>query len=543
MNYAIISGVILAVILLSLFMRQRALYKKLKQLRNNWGKIPHFTLDIESARIFSKLHIPSYTEHGYRVDEDTWSDLDCDEIFALINRTTTPTGAQYLFSLLKHPVLKKDILDDREKLIDRFSNDQKLREKVQLAIQSLEDTNARYLPHSLWEPLPERPSYAKYLPILSSISILFLLLVIFNVLHFGVLIGVFFVNFFIRLFVKRRIDVLIYSFQYLGVLISAAKKLSSLNIDETGVIQQALKKNLEKTKIIGKKIFALQCEDSFGLMEYVNIYFLWDIAGYYSAINGVRQHIEELRNLYEMVGYLDAMISIASFRLDYDQHCRPSFSTNYEQYKVDGIYNPLLTDPVSNSFEFATMNFLVTGSNMAGKTTFLRTMGVNAILSQTINTCMAGKYEAPFIRVMSSIGREDNLLLGKSYYMAEVESIHRLIKASESDSVHLLILDEIFRGTNSVERHAASIEVLKYLTNEKDFVLVATHDLELSEALAHEYQNIHFQEDVCDDGLSFDYKLHPGSSTTRNAIAFLRHVGYPKSIIDNATNRIIDGET
>jgi len=534
----IISGLILSIVILSLIIRQWKLYKKLKQLRHDWGKIPENALDIESVKTFFEFNKVNSIDHSYCVDEDTWHDLDFNEIFSLINRTTTPIGAQYLFYLLRHPVFKREILYKREELINNFSKDQNLREKVQITIQSLEEKNAKYLPYSLWKPLPEKPVYAKFLPFLSFLSLSILLLVLFDFLHFSVLIVIFIINLIIRSFVKRKIDVFIYSFQYLGVLIRTAEKISSLKFNELKDIQKILIKNLRETKIIAKKIFALQFKDDLGLIEYLNIYFLWDISGFYSAIDEIEQHIDKLRKIYETVGYLDTLISIASFRLDYHQSCRPSFNRNFNKYIVNAIYNPLLNNPVPNSFDFDTKNFIITGSNMSGKTTFLKTIGVNAILAQTINTSMAERYEAPLIKVISSIGMADNLILGKSYYLSEVESILRLLKASNSDIIHLFILDEIFRGTNSVERLASSIEVLNYLANEKDFILVATHDLQLSRILNHKYQNFHFREKVCEEGLSFDYKLHPGTSTTRNAIALLKYVGYPKSIVENASNRI-----
>jgi DNA mismatch repair ATPase MutS len=392
------------------------------------------------------------------------------------------------------------------------------------------------LPYSLWQPLPERPFYAAFLPVLSLISFGVLLLVLLNVIHFGVLILVFVINFFIRSSIKKKIDIFIYAFQYLGVLINTAEKLSLLKFNELRDIQENLIKSLKDTKTIAKKIFTLQFKDELGVMEYLNIYFLWDISGFYSAIYKIRQHISELREMYMTIGYLDSMIAIASFRQEYPLYCRPSFNT--KMFNVNDLYNPLLTKPVPNSFIFDTNNFLITGSNMSGKTTFLKTTGVNAILAQTIHTVMAESYEAPFLQVISSIGKEDNLLLGKSYYLAEVESILRLLKASESETIHLFILDEIFRGTNSVERLAASIEVLNYLANNKDYVLVATHDLQLSDFLKDNYKNFHFREKVCDEGLTFDYKIHPGISTTRNAIALLKYVGYPQSIVENAFKRI-----
>ena len=86
--------------------------------------------------------------------------------------------------------------------------------------------------------------------------------------------------------------------------------------------------------------------------------------------------------------------------------------------------------------------------------------------------------------------------------------------------------------------HAASVEVLKYFANNKDYTIVATHDLQLCEMLNPDYSNYHFSESVCDKGLAFDYKIQPGPSTTRNAIALLDYVGYPKSIVENSYKRI-----
>ena len=101
-----------------------------------------------------------------------------------------------------------------------------------------------------------------------------------------------------------------------------------------------------------------------------------------------------------------------------------------------------------------------------------------------------------------------------------------------------MLIDEIFRGTNSVERTAASVEVLRFLDNQKDFVVVATHDLQLTEFLNERYRNFHFRETMTEEGLSFDYKLHEGKTSSRNAIALLKYVGYPQSIVDGANLHI-----
>ena len=268
----------------------------------------------------------------------------------------------------------------------------------------------------------------------------------------------------------------------------------------------------------------------------IKIYFLLDISGFYSGLPKINKHLYALRRIFETVGYLDSLISVAAFKLQCRKVCQPVFEE--ETYSAENIYHPLLEKPVSNLFLFDRKNIMITGSNMAGKTTFLKTLGLNAILAQTVNMSMAERYHAPFMKVISSIGRSEDIISGKSYYLAEVESILRTIRASESDTVHLFIFDEVFRGTNSVERLAASVEVLRYLANGKDYTLIATHDLQLTEALNASHRNFHFRETVSKEGLSFDYKLHSGCTNTRNAIALFDYSGYPNTIVENAIQRI-----
>jgi DNA mismatch repair ATPase MutS len=175
---------------------------------------------------------------------------------------------------------------------------------------------------------------------------------------------------------------------------------------------------------------------------------------------------------------------------------------------------------------------------MSGKTTFLKTIGVNTILAQTVNTCLAKGYRASFFHVKTLIGRKDNVIEGKSYYLDEINALLGIINALEKDVPCLCLLDEIFRGTNSVERISASAEVLLYLGRQNCLTFAATHDLELTELVKSSYSNFHFLEKITEQGISFNFKLLKGPSTTRNAIKLLRHVGYPEEIADAADSRI-----
>jgi DNA mismatch repair ATPase MutS len=204
------------------------------------------------------------------------------------------------------------------------------------------------------------------------------------------------------------------------------------------------------------------------------------------------------------------------------------------------LRHPLIDEAVPNSVTLAPpRGLLVTGSNMSGKSTFLRTVGVNVVLAQTINTCLAATYRAPVYDVRSCLGTHDDLLSGKSYYLVEVESVLALVRAGERVEPRLFLLDELFRGTNAVERIAAAEAVLRALINggKPHVALVATHDGELVDLLHDCYAVCHLGDAVGPDGLLFDYHLMPGPATSRNAIALLKLNGAPEALVTQALAR------
>jgi DNA mismatch repair ATPase MutS len=141
--------------------------------------------------------------------------------------------------------------------------------------------------------------------------------------------------------------------------------------------------------------------------------------------------------------------------------------------------------------------------------------------------------------VQSCIGRSDDLVAGKSYYLVEVEQVVTRLQASQSCAPHLFILDELFRGTNAVERIAAGEAVLRELLaanprRSPHFVFAATHDAELVAMLHDVYDPFHFADTMTDEGLVFEYRLQPGAATTRNAIALLASRGAPAAVVDRA---------
>jgi DNA mismatch repair ATPase MutS len=171
---------------------------------------------------------------------------------------------------------------------------------------------------------------------------------------------------------------------------------------------------------------------------------------------------------------------------------------------------------------------------MSGKSTFLRTFCINSILAQTIYTCFGNKFVSPILKQYSSIRIDDNLFQGKSYYFEEVSVMATLIAEVETPYQNLFILDEVFKGTNTIERIAASKAILSYLNRKNNIVMVATHDIELSEMLKSDYELYHFTEIIEDDKLNFDHKIKAGQLKTRNAIKLLELSNYPLDIINEA---------
>ena len=520
--------------LLSYLSKRISRAKLLKRLRESWGHPSDREADPESTPLYFQLKGEGEGQDDYRLDDATWDDLDCDELFALIDRTDTPIGAQRLYDLLRRPLLNCDELQKRDRMIEALRTNRDLRERIQLALQPLRASLAATLPYALWTPLPDRPAYAWVFWLLAASTLAAVPLVLLGIVNAVALIPILVADILVHVFVRRPAEIYFQSFQYLGVMVESASKVSALNAPEVQGIAEISEDDLKSARPISRRLYLMQFKDELGILEYLKIFLMTDLLSFYGAIERAKRAIAPLRRLYEALGTLDALLAVASFREEHMDFARPRFTGAGEGYRVEKAVNPLLRNAVPNSFVFEPRAALITGSNMAGKTTFLRTMGVNALLAQTLVMAFAESYAAPLQRVLSCIGRKDDLLEGKSYYMAEVEGLLKLLKASKAEGVHLFILDEIFRGTNSVEREAASLAALRYLANGRDYVLVATHDMNLSDQLDGLYANYHFQEALSGGGLTFDYMLRPGPSTTRNAIALLKHVGYPERIIEEA---------
>ncbi len=277
------------------------------------------------------------------------------------------------------------------------------------------------------------------------------------------------------------------------------------------------------------------------LMDYVRLLTHVDIIKFQSMAREVLRLRDDLNVMYETVGYLDSMLAAASYREMMGEWCEPQLTRAKDRQfylEADELYHPLLTDPVKNTIH-THRNVLLTGSNASGKSTFIKTVAINAILAQTIHTVLADSYRANFFRIYSSMALRDDIMSSESYYMVEIRSLKRIVDQSKCQGEPVLcFIDEVLRGTNTVERIAASTEILELLAAQNAFCFAATHDIELTELLKKQYDNYHFEEQVEEDDVIFDYRLREGKAMTRNAIKLLHMIGYDPKIVERAQERV-----
>ena len=244
---------------------------------------------------------------------------------------------------------------------------------------------------------------------------------------------------------------------------------------------------------------------------------------------------EALKALFIFIGEIDSAISIASLRADLTiKKCTPTITSQQKELSAINVYHPLIENCITNSIDIHGKSVFITGSNMSGKSTFLRTILINDILAKTIYTCFADKYLTTLNQPFSSIKIGDNLSEGKSYYFEEVSVMHQMVNQVINNNQNIFIIDEIFKGTNTVERISLAKAVLEYLNTTDNIIIASSHDLELIDLLHNDFEMYYFTETINGNQLFFDHKIKKGTLPTRNARKIIEIEGFPSSLVSDA---------
>ncbi len=465
--------------------------------------------------------------------------MDLDKVFSFIDRTSSKIGQQYLYNKIR-VIRSQNELIRFHSLSKAFQNNNETREECQALLSKLNNPETYALEELINGEQIEKPKIMWLIYLLSLSSVILIILGFIYPLFFLGLVPVFLINMVFHYKNKADIGLYLGSINELSKALFISKKLIPIRLIQAHFKNFSFIKEISAIKFSTEFIrFEKKFDSEFYFLiwvisELIKIIFNIESIIFYSFIDAIISKRESIEKMYLFIGEIDAAISTASLMEDDILQCSPIFTENKTIQTID-ITHPLIDDCVSNTLHLTNKSMLLTGSNMSGKTTFIRSIAINALLAQTLNICFAKKYQAPFFKIYSSIRITDDVLQNKSYYLGEVLVIKNIINAAEDQSPCLFIMDEIFKGTNTVERISGGKAILSYLNKGNNIVFVSTHDIELTELLeAENYELFHFSEKVEANELTFDHKLKNGKLKTRNAIKILELYDYPKEVISEA---------
>ena len=510
--------------------------KKLKELLvSSFGTPPsEIECELASIRAYSS-YLKSNITSEIRVDDITWNDLNMDEVFKRINICLTSIGEECLYNCLHELQFESTHLMEREKAIEFFSINPEERLSTQLCLARLGKVNYNGLVSLIFDT---NTKLFKHPFVFSVLSVLPLFCA--SVLYYSTPIGIgcillsYLINLVVYYKSKLKVDVEIPAISYFASALSCCRKLCNVNNIETLPAMVKIKKLYETFRPLEGKLPIGRINSGNPLevfYEYFNIMFLIDIRNYNKFMKMIIKHNDDFYALYKALGEIDLALCISSFRKSLPVFSTPEF---HEQniIEFEELFHPLIPSPVKNTG--AIMNSsLITGSNASGKSTFIKTLAINGILAQTINSCTAAKFKTRFSLILTSMAMRDDISSGDSYFVVELKSLKRILDLAQKYPC-ICYIDEILRGTNTIERIASSASVLRFLKLQNCLCVVASHDIELVHILVDKFDNYHFCEQVTNGGITFDYLLKHGASTTRNAIKLLSIMGYNSEIVIEA---------
>lgn len=513
-----------------------------RRLRENFGKPG--AKEYQDGRY---EQIPGYQKRhrqSFEIDDITWNDLDMDLLYHRMDTTCSAAGEEYLYWLLRSPRTDGGTYLSEEGMRWWADHEQE-RVGVQRILQGL----GRGSKYSVYDYLDLLDSL-KGRGIAADLPALFLPAVSIGIMFVSppvgilCLLGSFAFNMVTYFSAKRAIEPYLFTFRYVLRLLECARSL----LEEPFPFYDKEREEMEKARkaLAGFSMGSgLLMRNSGGIssgnvadiiLDYICILFHIDLLKFGSMLRALRGKEEEIDGLITSIGAIDAQISLASWRKSLPLYCIPDLTGN--RFEADDLIHPLLADPVPNSISVS-KPVLLTGSNASGKSTFLKSAALAAVLAQSVNTAPAASYKSCCYRIFTSMALRDDIRSGESYFIVEIRSLKRVLDAASlpGEVPVLCCVDEVLRGTNTIERISASAEILSSLAKMPIRIFAATHDMELTELLSGKYVNYHFSEMLDGDDVKFSYKLLGGPADSRNAIRLLRALGYDPAIADRAEAR------
>jgi DNA mismatch repair ATPase MutS len=519
------------------FERQRQYFTDIKKVNEN---------EISSVVSYDNI----YDDGSRFTDEKHYYSADLDifgkaSLFQLVNRSATANGNLKLAKWLNAPAAKENILT-RQEAIKELSqkNSWKIEMQALLLFAIKADINQlqnlfKYLHIPL--NLPGEKWLNQYAKLAPFLLLAVLLMAWFYPLAKGIAILIGLVNLGIvfskALYIKKADLIAGKIGDTLNSYAIVFKKVENetWQSNHCNDLAKSLKSagTSGKIKELGRLINKLNYHLNIIIGFVLNLFLLWDIRQIIAIENWKRDNHESLEAAFDVIAEFEALISIASLHVNYPDWCFPKIAggTGYTLVSK-GLGHPLISSKkrIENHYELADAHKIdiITGSNMAGKSTFLRTIGINSVLALCGAPVCAKEMQLSVITVISYMRIKDSLNESTSTFKAELDRLQMLLKAVESEQKVFFLIDEMLRGTNSVDKYLGSKAVIEQLISKKAVGMVATHDLQIAE-LEKKYpdyiRNFYFDIRVDNGEMLFDYKLKNGECKTFNASLLLKQIG------------------
>lgn len=483
---------------------------------------------------------PNLFDNGaaFSSNDNNSGDLDifgANSLYHLLNRTTTWHGKQQLATMLQQPLLVKDEIELQQQAVKEFSTQKELRQLLTAhgLLNEEKEGNLHDIGNWLQKPaIIHDKKWIKWMRYLvPAYSIICFIIYLFTQ-NYSLLIPVVLISWgIIGSFAKRIQDQHNLLGKKQSILDQYATILSLFSKVETG--NAALLKKEKDIAIAAhqavKKLSRLSAMFDQRLNLIVNIFlnsfFLYDIQCLWALESWKQKHKAHFNDWVHGVGMIESLNSLSTFAFNNPNNHYPTVNADTISIAATQLAHPLIKadERVANDCTFGKDEklVLVTGSNMSGKTTFLRTLGVNLILGQCGAPVCAASFAFTPMVIRSSIRVSDSLQEHTSYFMAELKRLQQIIHYLQQNQVPVLILiDEILRGTNSEDKTYGSEQFIKKLVQYRCLTLFATHDLALSRLeheMAGQVNNYCFESTIRNNELLFDYKLQRGVAKNKNA--------------------------
>ena len=498
-----------------------------EKIKNNFGSAEDTIRDPSQFEnipyLFNKLS--KETAFGHIIDDITVSDLGLSDLYARVNRCVTSPGEDMLYCMFRiqgdDGVIRdyiRGFLKDPEKavrllyILDRYGRHKDcddLEMILSLSRAKTKSTSLLLLP-------------------LAGLVLSVILISVLPVYGFAALIIMIVVCIWSYFAGKRDMDDNLRGLALALKLIACCKELLTEGCTEFTAFKDMFRLLNGKFLIPFKDKSAV---DPLSILsDYVRMITHIDLIAYNIKVSGIKKYVDKLGMLYVMIGKTDAALALTSYLMK-KKHCE-AVLTDDCAIDAKAMYHPLVKNAVTNDLH-SVRGMILTGSNASGKSTFLKATGINVLFAQSFGFAFADSFETGRFSVYTSMALADNLLGEESYYVVEARSIKRICDAA-AKGLTLCIIDEVLRGTNTIERIAASSRILKSLCIPNVLCYAATHDVELARLLEDDMDLYHFTEEIHEDNVTFPFIIQKGYSEKTNAIRLLSMLGFGDDIVSSA---------